>query len=75
MKDVEDLIGLVRDHLGLPLTAEDADTELDRLAGWDSLHVLWLITVLEREAGARISLPELIEATSLRNIYELAVKR
>jgi acyl carrier protein len=74
MNDIDDLIGLVREQLGLPLTAEDADRSLDEIPGWDSLHVLWLITVLERGTGSRISLPELLEATSLRNIYELAVK-
>ncbi|GAA2011113.1 hypothetical protein GCM10009839_01420 [Catenulispora yoronensis] len=75
MNDIDDLIGLVRDELGLDLTAEDADRDLDELDGWDSLHVLWLITVLERDTGGRISLPELIEARSLQAIYDLAVKR
>jgi acyl carrier protein len=74
MNDVNDLIGLVREQLGLPLTAEDADRGLDEIPGWDSVHVLWLITVLERDTGSRISLPELLEATSLQSIFDLAVK-
>lgn len=75
MNDINDLIGLVRDELGLKLTVQDADRDLDEVAGWDSVHVLWLITVLERHTGGRISLPELIEARSLQAIYDLAVKR
>lgn len=73
MNDVNDLIALLRDQLGLPVAAEDAHLRLDQVPGWDSVHVLWLITVLERDAGRRVSLPALLEANSIQEIYDLAV--
>ncbi|MEY9890114.1 acyl carrier protein [Catenulispora sp. MAP5-51] len=73
MNDVNDLIALLRDELGLPVAAEDAQRRLDQVPGWDSVHVLWLITVLERGAGHQVSLPDLLEANSIQEIYDLAV--
>jgi acyl carrier protein len=72
VKDVNDLIGMLRDQLGLPVTAEDAARHLDQVPGWDSVRVLWLVTVLERDAGRRVSLADLLDATSIQEIYELA---
>ncbi|WP_086666307.1 acyl carrier protein [Lentzea kentuckyensis] len=73
MKTVEEFIDLVRDQLGLPLTADDADTTLSALPGWDSVHLLRLLTVLEKRTGRDISLPELLEASTLDGIYRMAV--
>jgi acyl carrier protein len=69
VKSIEDFLVLIRDGLGLPVTAEDATRALDEVPGWDSVHVLWLLTTLERESGMQISLPALLEASSLEEIY------
>jgi acyl carrier protein len=71
VNDIGDLITILRDELGLPVGPEDAQRSLDELPGWDSVHTLWLITALER-AGSHVTLPDLLEATSLRQIYEKA---
>lgn len=71
MNSIDGLISLIRDGLGLPLSREDASRELDQIPGWDSVHLLWLITALERTTGRRLSMPDLLEATSLERIYEL----
>lgn len=39
----------------------------------DSVHLLRLLTVLERETGRQISLPEMLEAQSLQHIFDLTV--
>lgn len=72
---IEDFVALLRDELGMDVTADDVGKHLDELPDWDSAHLLWLLTALERGTGAPLSLPDLIEAGSLQEIYALAVSR
>jgi acyl carrier protein len=69
---IDDFITLVRDELGLEVTAEEVTRSLDQVAGWDSLHLLTLATALERETGRRLALPDLMEADNLQGIYAVA---
>lgn len=68
---VDDLVTLVRDELGLPVTTSDATRSLDELPGWDSVYLLWLLTVVEKRTGRPVSLPDLLEAGSLEDVYSL----
>ncbi|MFC6082156.1 hypothetical protein [Sphaerisporangium aureirubrum] len=72
MNTIEDFIALVRDELSLPLTVSDAGRVLDDIPGWDSLHLLWLVTVLEARTGRNISVIDLLDAPDLQSIYRLA---
>ncbi|MBT2505640.1 acyl carrier protein [Streptomyces sp. ISL-98] len=72
MNDLEDFIALVRDELGVPVAVEDAGRALHDLPGWDSLHLLRLVTVLEARTGRSINVIDLLEAPSLEFIYGLA---
>lgn len=69
MESINDLIDLVRDEVGLPVTEEDATRDFDQLTGWDSVYLLHLAMVLERETGRPVSLPDLLEARSLDAVY------
>ncbi|MGC7096516.1 acyl carrier protein [Amycolatopsis lurida] len=71
MNTVDDLVTLVRDELGLPVTTSDAARSLDELPGWDSVYLLWLLTVVEKKTGRPVSLPDLLEAGSLEDVYSL----
>lgn len=71
MNDLDDLVALVRDELGLPVTRQDADADLDTLPGWDSVLLLQLLTVLEKATGRSLSLPDVLEAPTLARIYQL----
>ncbi|MFE5208767.1 phosphopantetheine-binding protein [Streptomyces sp. NPDC056600] len=73
MKTVEDYVDLLRDELALPVTAEDLGRPLDAVAAWDSVHLLTLCTLLERETGRPLSLADVLEAPSLEAVYRLAV--
>ncbi|MFH9674951.1 phosphopantetheine-binding protein [Streptomyces sp. NPDC017405] len=75
MKTIDDFVALIQDELGLPLRREDVHLELDQVTAWDSLHLLSLCTILERETGTSLSLPDVLEARSLERIYALAVGR
>ncbi|MFJ9697876.1 acyl carrier protein [Kitasatospora sp. NPDC101183] len=72
MNSVDDLITLIQDELGLPIDTGDAESSFDDVPGWDSVHLLWLLTALERETGRSVPLAALLEAPSLRAVYDLA---
>jgi len=65
----DDFIRLIRDELALPLGGKDLESDLDHVVSWDSLHVLRLVTAVERETGRRIPIGRLLEDRSLRAIY------
>ncbi|MEU0990964.1 phosphopantetheine-binding protein [Streptomyces sp. NPDC005953] len=73
MNSVEDFVALLRDELALPVAAEDLNSGLDSVDSWDSVHLLSLCTLLERETGRQISLAAALEAPSLAALYRLAV--
>lgn len=73
MTTIDDFIAIVRDELCLEITVEDVTRSLDEVAGWDSVHLLTLATALERETGRRLSLPDLLEAGSLQEIYAVTM--
>jgi acyl carrier protein len=70
---IDDFLALLRDELGLPVTQQDMDLSLDQVAGWDSVHLLSLLALLERRTGHSVSFTDVLEATSLGGIYSLAV--
>jgi acyl carrier protein len=70
---IEDFISLLRDDMGLPVTVQDASLSLDQVAGWDSVYLLSLLTQLEWRTGRSLSLADVLDAQSLRDIYTLAV--
>ncbi|GHI97930.1 MULTISPECIES: phosphopantetheine-binding protein [Streptomyces] len=74
MTTIDDFLVLVRHEIGLPVGPEHADVPLDQVPGWDSMHLLALLTALERQTGRSISLPDVLEAESLHEIHELAVQ-
>ncbi|MEU6227059.1 acyl carrier protein [Streptomyces sp. NPDC047042] len=71
-QSVEDFLSLLRDELGLQLDESSLGTDFDALPDWDSLHLLKLVTSLERATGRRIAVGQLLEVRSLREVYELA---
>lgn len=73
MNTIDDFVNIIRDELGLELTTEDIGRSFDEVPGWDSVHLLTLLTVLERTTGRQISMPDVLAASSLERIYSLAV--
>ena len=71
MNSLDDFVALVRDELGLPVTTETVGVAFDELAGWDSVHLLSLLAVLERATGRRIALPDILQAPNLEHVYGL----
>jgi hypothetical protein len=69
----EDFLLLARDELGLPIDPWHGDLRLDEVPGWDSVHLLSLLTAVERELAQPVSLPDALAATSFRDIYRVAV--
>lgn len=71
---IEDFLALLRDELGLPITANELGQNLDQVAGWDSVHLLSLLGVLEQQTGHSLPLADALEAPSLEAIFSLAVQ-
>lgn len=72
MSSTGEFVALVRDELGLQLTEEDLERSFHELPGWDSMHLLWLVTILEQRTGRRISVVDLLEAPNLEYVHRLA---
>ncbi|MEU6672648.1 acyl carrier protein [Streptomyces sp. NPDC046925] len=64
---------LVRDEIGIPLEPEHVTADFDELPDWDSLYLLKLVTALERATGHGVPVGRILEARSLKEIYDLAV--
>ncbi|WP_031525362.1 acyl carrier protein [Streptomyces sp. NRRL F-5123] len=71
MNTLDEFVSVIRDELGLPVTVDDASRGFDELPGWDSVHLVWLLSVLERRTGRSVSLPDVLEARDLAGIYSV----
>ncbi|MET8780120.1 acyl carrier protein [Nocardia sp. NPDC004654] len=74
MSSIEDFVELVNMEAGLSFRVIDADVHFDHLEGWDSLHLLAVLTALERQTGRRISMPDVLTAQNLRDVYKLVIQ-
>lgn len=72
MNTVDEFLVLLRDDLGLPVTADDLDRPFDELPGWDSVHVLTLLSALERRLGHAVPFADALAAANLGDMYRLA---
>lgn len=66
-----DFVGLLRDELGLDLSEQQAAADFDALPTWDSVHLLRLVTLIERETGRRVPVARVLQARGLREIHAL----
>ncbi|GAB2926592.1 phosphopantetheine-binding protein [Streptomyces mayteni] len=73
MNSLADFVTLVQEELGLPVTLDNVAADFDTLPDWDSVHLLTLLALLERETQRPVSLPDMMAATSLRDVYTRAV--
>jgi hypothetical protein len=68
-----DYIRLVNDEIGMPLAPGQVASDFDDLPDWDSVYLLKLVTALELATSRKVPVVKLLEARSLKEIYELAV--
>lgn len=73
MNTMKDFIALLHDEVGLLVTEQDTGRHLDQVVGWDSVHLLSLLTLLERRTGRVMPFADILDAQSLHEIYALAV--
>jgi acyl carrier protein len=71
---IDDFIALLRDEMGLTVTEQEVGLSLDEVAGWDSVQLLSLLTLLEWRTGRSVAIADVLEAQSLRDIYALAMQ-
>ena len=68
---VDEFVRLVSDESGMSLEADDLTTDLDALAGWDSVYLLKLLSALEAARGTGLPVLKLLESRTLGEIHEL----
>lgn len=68
-----EFIQLLNLNLGLALAQEQWSVDFDEINGWDSLYLLRVLTVLEREMSVRLSVADLLSVRSLSDIYAMVV--
>ncbi|MET7400748.1 acyl carrier protein [Dactylosporangium sp. NPDC005572] len=71
MTTIDEFIALLRDELGLEVTADDAGRRLDELPGWDSVHLLWMVAHMEEATDRQVPLPALLEAPNIEELFAL----
>ncbi|SDD96698.1 acyl carrier protein [Actinokineospora iranica] len=64
-----EFIDLVGAESGLPLTVADLATGFDDLPGWDSVHLLKVLSALETERGITLRVAELLSTKSLGDLH------
>ncbi|MDS1270913.1 phosphopantetheine-binding protein [Lipingzhangella sp. LS1_29] len=74
MIDEAEFLELLDEELGLRVTPEDLTCDLDALEGWDSLHLLRLMSALESRTGRGVRLTDVIEATTLGQVLDAVVR-
>ena len=72
MITVDRFVTLLRDEMALAVTEDELAKDLDSVESWDSVYLLTLCTILERETGRSLRLAEVLEAPSLEAVYRLA---
>lgn len=70
---LDDFTRLVRDEIGIPLEPEQVTADFDELPDWDSLYLLKLVSALELATGHSVRVGKVLEARSLKEIYDVAV--
>ncbi len=61
--------GLLREELGLAVTAADLDVPFDALPGWDSVMLLKLLGAAEQVTGRQAPMLAVLEARDLRAVH------
>lgn len=74
MNSLEDFVTILQEEIGLGIKMEDVGKDLDQIPEWDSAHLLQLMSILEGEMGCPVALPDLLKASSLAEMYELAMR-
>ncbi|MFD4354126.1 acyl carrier protein [Nocardia sp. NPDC058518] len=64
-----EFVELIVNETGLLYVAEDLDTPFDSLNEWDSVYLMKLLTGIESITGNTLEMSELIEVTSLGDLY------
>jgi acyl carrier protein len=70
----EDFVAIVADESGMTLVVGDLDTDFDQLDGWDSVHMLKLLSALEGAVGGALPVVEVMESRTLGQIHALVAE-
>lgn len=61
----------VNSYMGIDVSITELEVPLVNLANWDSLNAIRLMAQLENSLGRRLPISRYLQATTLRQIYDL----
>ncbi|GAA2077489.1 hypothetical protein GCM10009801_33630 [Streptomyces albiaxialis] len=64
---------VVNDELGVDFGPDELTADFDDLPQWDSLFLLKVVTAVESELNRSVPVGKVLEARTLKEIYDLAV--
>lgn len=71
MNNAADFLTFINVVMAIDATEDDMDLPLVELNNWDSINAVRLMTRLEKELNIRLSMIDYLQATTLRQLYEL----
>ncbi|MFI0479608.1 phosphopantetheine-binding protein [Actinomadura sp. 9N215] len=69
-----EFVELLQDEMGLEITEQDLPRDFDEVAGWDSVHLLTILLLLEKRSERPLSLPDFLDVGNLESIYRLVTR-
>lgn len=70
---IEDFCDLVRNETGLDVDIRMVSASFDSIEGWSSIMILMVANGFQRETGSRPSLPKMLKAGSLQELWLAAI--
>lgn len=71
MNNTSDFLTFINAVMAIDVTEDELDLPLVELDSWDSINAVRLMTRLEKTLGVRLSMVDYLQATTLRQLYEL----
>lgn len=74
MKCIAEFLDFINTAMIIDATDNELDLPLVELGYWDSINAMRLMSRLESSFGIRISMNDYLQATTLRQLYELTMR-
>ncbi|QXX95818.1 acyl carrier protein [Serratia marcescens] len=71
MNNAADFLTFINTVMAIDATEEQWDLPLVELDSWDSINAVRLMSRLEKTLSIRLSMGDYLQATTLRQLYEL----
>lgn len=71
MNNVAEFLAFINAVMAIDTTKEQLDLPLVEVEGWDSVNAVRLMSRLEKTLNIRLPMADYLQATTLRQLYDL----